>query len=143
MKRYFQVVVATAVAVTAACASPNGVPSSVSPTSGASALLSRPNDYGNIRWNKSSVHVYKSKRSASATLAFWARDGYFTYPIACQNGGNIVATPGTVHGNPKRYDYVKYTFVAKTAKADTCGFTAVLNNTGSPPLTTLTLYVNS
>jgi hypothetical protein len=142
MNEHLKIASATVLLLTAAaCASAHV---SDVPASGVVSLPAvRTNDYGNIRWNKTSIHVYKSKGSTTATLTFWARDGYFTYPLSCQNGGKIEATPGTVKGNPNRYDRVKYTFVAKTAKADTCSFTAVLNNTGSPPLTTLTLYLNS
>jgi hypothetical protein len=129
-----------ALATVTACASPATVPADPSP---APAPAARTNDYGNIRWNKATVHIYKSKSAPSATLTFWAKDGYFTYPNSCQNGGKFVATPGSVTGNPNRYDRVKYSFVAKTGKPDQCTFTAVLNNTGSPPIATLTVYLNS
>ena len=127
-------------AITACASAPI---SNVPPAANVSAPAVQTNDYGNIRWNKTSLHVFKSRGYATATLAFWAKDGYFTYPLSCQNGGKIEATPGKVNGNPNRYDHVQYTFVAKTAKADTCELTAVLNNTGSPPLTTIELYLNS
>jgi hypothetical protein len=142
MKRYLRLLGLLAVATTAACASPATVPGGSSVMSQPAAqAAARPNDYGNIRWNKSTIHVYKSKAS-TATLTFWARDGYFTYPMTCQNGSKVTATPGTVHGNPNRYDHVKFSFVVKTAKADQCYYTAVLNNTGSPPLTTIEIYLN-
>jgi hypothetical protein len=140
MKRHLPAASATlALAALAACGSPATVPGS---PSGAPAAV-RTNDYGNIRWNKAAVHVYKSKIGTTALLTFWAKDGYFTYPISCPNGGKFVATPGTVTGNPNRYYRVKYSFVAKTGKPDQCTFTAVLNNTGSPPIARLTVYLNS
>src|SRR5580692_8796214 len=142
MKRYSQTASATfALIVLAACASPTGV--SGGPSAALSVPAARTNDYGNIRWNKPSLHLFKSKGAQTALLSFWAKDGYFTYPMSCQNGGKVVATPGKVAGNPNRYDHVKYSFVAKTGKADQCTFSAVLNNTGSPPITTITLYLNS
>jgi hypothetical protein len=131
-----------ALAALTACASPAGVSDAPSAASLSTPTV-RTNDYGNIRWNKAAVHVYKSKNAAIALLTFWAKDGYFTYPISCQDGGQFVATPGKGKGNPNRYDRVKYSFVAKTGKPDQCTFTAVLNNTGSPPIATLTVYLNS
>jgi hypothetical protein len=127
-------------AVTACASAPI---SNVPPAANVSAPAVQTNDYGNIRWNKAAVHAYKSKGATTAILTFWARDGYFKYPNSCQNGGRFVATPGKIKGNPNRYDRVKYSFVAKTGKPDQCTLTAVLNNTGSPPIATLTVHLNS
>jgi hypothetical protein len=141
MNQLFQVASATlALAMVTACASPATTAAGLFASR---APAARVNDYGNIRWNKVAVHVYKSKSGSSATLTFWAKDGYFTYPNSCPSGGKFVATPGNVKGNPNRYERVKYSFVAKTSKADQCTFTAVLNNTGSPPIATLTVDLNS
>ncbi|HXM06488.1 MAG TPA: hypothetical protein VN936_03450 [Candidatus Acidoferrum sp.] len=133
---------AMALAALTACASPAGVSDAPSAASLSTPTV-RTNDYGNIRWNKSSIHIYKSKGPKSAVLTYWAKDGYSTYPISCQNGGSFGAQQGKTSGNPNRYDHVKYSFVAKTGKPDQCTFTAVLNNTGSPPIATLTVYLNS
>jgi hypothetical protein len=144
MKRYLQTALAacTMLAVSA-CAAPTTVTMAPSDSSAVLAPEIRTDDYGNIRWNKATIHVYKSKGADTALLTFWAKDGYFTYPISCKSGGQLVATPGTVKGNPNRYDRVKYSFVAKTGKPDQCTFTAVLDNTGSPPIAILTIYLNS
>jgi hypothetical protein len=143
MNRYLRAASATlTLAALAACASPGGL--SGAPSAAAvSAPAVRANDYGNIRWTPTAVHVYKSKGAATAVLTFWAKDGYFTDPISCQNGDTVIATPGKIKGNPNRYDRVKYSFVAKNAKVDKCTFTAVLNNTGSPPIAVLTVRLNS
>jgi hypothetical protein len=126
----------------AACAS--GGTSSVAPSASSAGLPAvRTNDYGNIRWNKDAIHVYESKGQKNAVLTFWARDGYFVTPIHCQNGGTFDATAGKTHGNPNRYDHTRYEFTAVSKKPDTCTFTAILANTGSPPIATLTVDLNS
>ncbi|HEY3676097.1 MAG TPA: hypothetical protein VGK84_08915 [Candidatus Tumulicola sp.] len=143
MTRHLQTAAAVlALTALAACASRAGVPAGPSGTA-ASVPAVRTNDYGNIRWNKPSVHVYKSKGASTASLTFWAKNGYILFPQSCEHGGQFVGTPGTVKGNPNRYERVQFSFVAKTGKADQCTFTAVLNNTGSPPIATLAVYLNS
>jgi hypothetical protein len=129
------------IAALAACASPAVAPP---PAAGISDLTSalRPNDYGNIRWNKASLHLYKLRGPRYATLTYWAANGYSTYPISCQNGGRVSATQGKTTGNPDKYFHVKYAFRVSSTKPDTCSFTAVLANTGSPPIATLTIYLN-
>jgi hypothetical protein len=97
---------------------------------------------GNIYWNKMGLRLpYPAKRPSNAVLTFWAPDGYFTEPLYCKNGGNITATPGRKWGNPSAYEHVVFHFQAMSPGPDACGFTAVLNNTGSPPFAVIKLHI--
>ncbi len=98
---------------------------------------------GNIYWNKGALHLrYPAKYHAKATLSYWAPNGYFTLPISCRHSGKIDASRHRLSGNPSGYMNAVYWFSAKSAGPDDCSFTAVLNNTGSPPIATLTLYID-
>ncbi|HEY1429521.1 MAG TPA: hypothetical protein VGF18_08100 [Candidatus Tumulicola sp.] len=131
------------VAGLSACASPTASHNATPDAVPASRSKARPNDYGNIRWNKAAIHVHKSKGAKSAVLTFWAKDGYFRVPNYCQNGGNFDAVAGRTRSNPNRYDHTHFKFTALTSQPDTCTFTVILANTGSPPIATLTVYLNS
>jgi hypothetical protein len=99
---------------------------------------------GNIFWNKAALHVaYPSKSHRKAVLTYWAPDGYYTLPVSCKNGGRISATPHQKSGDPSGYMHVVYWFKAKTPGPDSCSFTAVLNNTGSPPIAIIDLFIGS
>ena len=133
--------IASLVAVTACGSQSSSQPSAVGVSAARSSA--RPNDYGNIRWNKAAIHLYKSRGAKSAILTYWARDGYFLSQVYCQNGGNLTAVAGRTYGNPNRYDHTHFKFTALTSKPDTCSLLAILANTGSPPLASITVYLNS
>ncbi|MGA7356192.1 MAG: hypothetical protein WA431_09930 [Candidatus Cybelea sp.] len=97
---------------------------------------------GNIFWNKASVRLrYGEIRPAKAVLTYWGPDGYYTAPLYCQRGTQISAKHGRDHGNPSGYLHVTYFFRALSRGQDECQFTAILNNTGSPPIATISLHV--
>jgi hypothetical protein len=77
-----------------------------------------------------------------ALLTYWAPNGYFTEPVYCKNGGKISATAHRKYGNPSAYMHVVFWFKALSAGPDECGFTAVLNNTGSPPIAVIELHID-
>jgi hypothetical protein len=96
----------------------------------------------NIFWNKNRLRLpYPTKGHAQAVLTYWAPNGYFTYPIYCQNGGQISATAHRTWGNAQGYMHVVYWFKAKSAGPDRCSFTAVLSDTGSPPFAIIRLRI--
>jgi len=95
---------------------------------------------GNIYWNKKRLRLpYPPKGHVEAVLSYWAPDGYFTEPNYCRNGGTFSATVHRTWGNPKAYMHAAYWFTAESAGPDRCAFTAVLNNTGSPPIAIIKL----
>ena len=95
----------------------------------------------NIFWNKKSLNLsYGDKMPAKAVLTYWAPSGYYT-DESCNNGGKFSATPGRTWGNPRAYKHVLYSFEAQSAGRARCGFAAILNNTGSPPIASLTLNI--
>jgi hypothetical protein len=96
--------------------------------------------YGNIYWNKTRVRL-PLRGHAEAVLSYWGVDGYYTEPNYCRNGGQFSATVHRTWGNPKKYLHVLYWFRAKTRLPDECAFTAVLNNTGSPPIAVIELTI--
>jgi hypothetical protein len=97
---------------------------------------------GNIYWNKKKLNLpYPTKAAAKATLTYWAPNGYFTEAIYCENGGRISAKHGRPSGDPSGYMHVVYRFKALTAGPDDCGFSAVLSNTGSPPIAVIALHI--
>jgi hypothetical protein len=98
---------------------------------------------GNIYWSKARLRLpYPPSSPGKATLTYFGPDGYYTYPVYCKNGGKISATPHRKFGNPKAYLHVVYWFKAQTPGPDDCSFTAVLNNTGSPPIAIIKLHIN-
>jgi hypothetical protein len=102
----------------------------------------KPNYNGNITWNKSAVRLrYPSTKHARAELSYFGPDGYYTLPVYCKNGGEIATTPHRQWGNPKKYLHVEYWFQAQSAGPDDCSFTAILNNTGSPPIAILKIHI--
>jgi hypothetical protein len=97
---------------------------------------------GNIYWSRPSLRLaYPSKSYVYATLTYWAPNGYFTARHYCKRKGEFSATPHRRSGNSHGYMNVVYWFKATTRGPNTCALTAVLNNTGSPPLSTIELLV--
>jgi hypothetical protein len=96
---------------------------------------------GNIYWNKSALRLQSDGEHAQAILTYWGPDGYFTQPGYCKNGGRISATTHGRSGKRTGYVHVVYWFKALTHKPDQCGFSAVLNNTGSPPIAVIKLHI--
>ncbi|MFY9709655.1 MAG: hypothetical protein WA668_12250 [Candidatus Cybelea sp.] len=97
---------------------------------------------GNITWNKNAVRLrYPSTKHARAELSYFGPDGYYTLPVYCKNAGEIATTPHRQWGNPKKYVHVEYWFQAQSAGPDDCSFTAILNNTGSPPIAILKIHI--
>jgi hypothetical protein len=110
---------------------------------GSSVAAQSRDSVGNIYWNKKRLRLqYPSKSRADAVLSYWGPDGYSTYPIICKAGGQISVTPHRTRGNPSGYEHVTYSFQARSAGPDDCSFTAVLNNTGSPPFAILRLHID-
>jgi hypothetical protein len=108
-------------------------------TAGVSA---RSDSSGNIYWNKKNLNLpYPTKPAAKATLTYWAPNGYYTVPVYCKTKGRISAKHGHPFGDPSGYMHVVYRFKARTAGPDDCGFSAVLNNTGSPPIAVIALHI--
>lgn len=109
-------------------------------TRSVSRALPSSHGHGNIFWNKTRLSL-PTKGHAEAVLSYWAVDGYFTEPNYCRYGGQFSAKVHRSWGNPKKYMHVLYWFKAKTRGADQCDFTAVLNNTGSPPIAIIQLDI--
>lgn len=131
-------------AVLTACNATQPANPSVAHASEAAARYSRakPTYNGNIYWNKKGVHLrYPSISHARAELSYFGPDGYYTLPVYCKNGGQISATTHRQWGNPKNYLHVEYWFQAQSAGPDDCSFTAILSNTGSPPIAILKIHV--
>jgi hypothetical protein len=99
---------------------------------------------GNIYWSKGKLKLpYPPRGKKEAVLNFWGPDGYYTEAPYCQKGSKIAITHGKVKGDPSGYEYIVYTFRAKSAGPDSCAYDAVLNNTGSPPIAVLHLSIGS
>ena len=97
---------------------------------------------GTIYWSKQRLHLkYPSASHGQAVLTYWAPNGYFTYGPTCDHGSQVRITTHRHWGNPSAYMHVVYWFKALNAGPDDCYFTAILNNTGSPPLSTITLQI--
>ena len=114
-------------------------------SSGATSVISTSREStGNIYWNKRRVHLkYPSTSPGRAVLTYWAPNGYFTEGPSCKRGGKVSATPHRQWGNPSGYMHVRYSFKALTAGPDKCGFSAILNGTGSPPIAPITLDIDA
>lgn len=96
----------------------------------------------NISWNKKRLNLrYDSKPTMDAVLTYWAPNGYYLTPFYCQNGSQIIATPGRSKGSPSGYMRVKYSFTTQSPGPDDCAVDAVLNNTGSPPIAILKIRI--
>lgn len=109
-------------------------------TGGAAAL--RAKSSGNIYWNKASLALrYPAHGHRDAVLTFWAPDGYFTEGVYCKNKGKVAASAHRQWGDPSGNEHAVYWFTAKTAGPNECGFSAVLNGTGSPPIAVLKLPI--
>ena len=135
--------IGAAISMLAGCASPQP-PLSLPPNVSASVRHSVPATGGccNIFWNKRRLDLpYPATAHAQAVLSYWASNGYFTYPVYCEKGSQISATAHRTWGNPKRYMHVVYWFEAKSPGPDRCSFTAVLSNTGSPPIAIIKLHI--
>jgi hypothetical protein len=133
-----------ALSLCAALAIVSGCGGSQPATTGATTpdVSARRDSTGNIYWNKKKLNLpYPTKSAQKATLTYWAPDGYFTMPIYCKASGQISAKPGHPYGNPSGYMHVVYGFKALTAGPNQCGFSAVLGNTGSPPIAVIKLHV--
>jgi hypothetical protein len=97
---------------------------------------------GNIFWNKAGVRLrYGATHPAKAVLTYWGPDGYYTAPLYCRGDTQISVKHGRSHGNPAGYLHVAYVFRALSHGPDQCQFTAILNNTGSPPIATINLRI--
>ena len=96
---------------------------------------------GNIYWNKPALRLKADGTHGRAILSYWGPDGYYTEPVYCKNGGQISATTHGQRGKQTGYVHVVYWFKALTHKPDDCGFSAVLNNTGSPPIAVIDLRI--
>lgn len=104
----------------------------------------RPATTGTISWSKTKLKLpYPPRGKKEVVLKFWGPNGYFTYPMDCQNGSKIAISHGKIKGDPSGYEHVVYTFRAKNAGPDTCSYDAVLNNTGSPPIAILHLAIGT
>jgi hypothetical protein len=122
-----------------ACQGNSQVPGTASTAEAQSALST-----GNIFWKPPRLRLrYPAEAKARATLTYWGPDGYFTEPISCNNGGQISDRAGKPYGSPSGYMHVVYSFKAMSKGPATCGFDAVLNNTGSPPIAVLELRIRS
>jgi hypothetical protein len=133
---------AAAVILVGCGSSPPSLGSSGNPASGAGQLPPATSGCCNIFWNKPRLRLpYPTKSHAQAVLSYWAPNGYFTYPVDCKKGGRISVSTHRKWGNPKGYMHVLYWFEAQSPGPDRCGFTAVLSNTGSPPIATIKLRV--
>jgi hypothetical protein len=97
---------------------------------------------GNIYWSKAQLRLPYPHGEKRAVLTYWAPNGYFTYRYSCGNGSKLAISTGRTWGNSSGYKHIVYRFQAETKGPDTCGFTAVLNNTGSPPTASITLKVD-
>jgi hypothetical protein len=96
----------------------------------------------NIFWNKPLLRLrYPGKSPAKAILSYYGPDGYYTELICCKQGGKFSATAHRHWGNPSGYLHVVYWFKALTDGPDRCAFSAVLNNTGSPPIAIIQLDI--
>jgi hypothetical protein len=97
---------------------------------------------GNIYWSRARLNLaYPSKSYVYATLTYWAPNGYLTAPHSCKRKGTFAAVPHRRSGNPHGYMNVVYWFKATAPGPNTCALTAILKNTGSPPLSTIELAV--
>ena len=127
-----------AVAIVSGCGGSQGATTGAAPPD-ASA---RRDSTGNIYWNKGKLNLpYPAKRTDRATLTYWGPNGYFTEPISCKTQGQISFKHGHPSGNPSGYMHVVYRFKAQTAGPNECGFSAVLNGTGSPPIAVIQLHI--
>ncbi len=127
-------------ATLAGCGGAATTPAQPSAAAVQGAPAAKPAYNGNISWNKKSLRL-RYETVGRAVLTYFGPDGYFTYPPYCKNGGNITATAGRTWGKSSGYLHTRYTFEATTKGADDCSFTAVLNNTGSPPIAIIELHV--
>lgn len=122
-------------------ASPASVPA------GANAVIDAPHrvgasSSGNIYRNKRRVRLrYASQTHGSAILTYWGPNGYYTTPMTCKRGGRVVATTHHRSGNPSGYVNVVYWFKARSKGPDHCGFSAVLDGTGSPPIAPISIHI--
>ncbi|HLY03027.1 MAG TPA: hypothetical protein VKR56_11115 [Candidatus Cybelea sp.] len=96
---------------------------------------------GNISWNKPGLRLKTDGTHGQAILTYWGPDGYYTEPVYCKNGGRISANTHGRSGKRTGYVRVVYWFKALTHSPDQCGFSAVLNNTGSPPIAVIELRI--
>ncbi len=96
---------------------------------------------GNIYWNKAGLRLKANGAHGEAILTYWGPDGYYTEPVYCQSGGRISATTHGRRGKRTGYVHVVYWFKALTRNPDQCGFSAVLKNTGSPPIAVIKLRI--
>jgi hypothetical protein len=120
--------------------------SALLPGCGSAALKAEPGVIGasapgNIYWNKPALRLKTDGTHGRAILSYWGPDGYYTEPVYCKNGGSISATTHGQRGKRTGYVHVVYWFKALSHNPDQCGFNAVLNNTGSPPIAVIKLRI--
>jgi hypothetical protein len=94
----------------------------------------------NIFWNKKRLNL-RYGATYKAELTYWGPNGYYLYPVYCKNGGQINVTPRRTWGNPDQYEHTTFLFSTISPGPDRCGLTAVLNNTGSPPVAVIKLNI--
>jgi hypothetical protein len=129
--------VCATVAMLDSCGAPHGQLATPSTMSQSSRQAN-----GNIYWSRNRLRLpYPSRSHGRAILTYFGPDGYFTYPVFCKRGGSVSATPHRTFGNPSSYLHVVYWFKAQTPGPDDCAYTAVLNNTGSPPIAIVKLHI--
>ena len=128
-------------ALLTACATSQSMPAVSSGTSWSRQSTSlKPATCCDISWNKKRVILHQGVM-ARGVLTFWAKNGYFFYPIYCANGSQISVATGRTWGDPNAYEHVIVRFETQSPGPDKCSITAVLNDTGSPPLAYLILRV--
>jgi hypothetical protein len=74
-------------------------------------------------------------------LKYWGPNGYFFTPIYCEHGSQISVTTGRTWGDPSAYEYTRFSFKAESSGPDSCQLIAWLQNTGSPPVSVINLYI--
>jgi len=129
---------ACAAALLADC---GGSHSSPTPTS---VVPESRDSFGNIYWNKHRLNLHSPPAPhAKAVLTYWAPNGYYIVGPTCKHGGTISATTHGSWGDPSGYMHVNYWFKARSAGPDECGCSAILNNTGSPPIAPIKLHIDA
>ncbi len=125
-------------AILAGCGGSHSTPA------GASIVPASRDSFGNIYWNKRRLNLrYPPASHAKAVLTYWAPNGYYTVGPACKHGGMVSATAHGSWGDPSGYMHVNYWFKARSAGPDKCGFSAILENTGSPPIAPIELHIEA
>jgi hypothetical protein len=129
------------IALLAACAASQSSPAVPQGTlSNQSGIARASGSCCNIFWNKKRLNLHYGG-SEKAELTYWGVNGYYLYPVQCDNGGQITVTQGRTWGDPSQYEHTKFLFSTISPGPDRCSLTAVLNNTGSPPIAVIKLNI--